>query len=390
VARNPLHDIAIVATYNAPQARVLDGHTSASITLAAAKGVLATAGLTPADIDGISAGDQTRPLIYWLRTGPSWMSFGTAGIPGVIEAALAVAAGLCTTALVAGGTAGVYTERAATAPWTRPSNEFVASQGMFTAAEFALIARRHMHVYGTTAEQIAHVAAVIRNNGHVHPDAIYRGRGPFTVDDILASRMVADPYHLLECAMTSEGGAAVIVTTAERARDLTDKPVYLLGGGSDSYGPSYQHPPAFDLAGAKGARYANGWAGRRTAEQAFRSSGLGPSDVDVLELYDPFAFEIIRQLEAFGFCGEGEGGELVMSGEIEPGGRWPVTTDGGLMSFSHGGASVQLLQRVMRAVEQVRGDCASMQVSGARVALCSGGGPGALFTDVLLVGKDQL
>jgi acetyl-CoA acetyltransferase len=111
--------------------------------------------------------------------------------------------------------------------------------------------------------------------------------------------------------------------------------------------------------------------------------------VDVCELYDPFSFEIIRQFEAFGFCGPGEGGDYVTSGAIEPGGRHPVTTDGGLMSFSHGGAAVQLLQRVLRGVEQLRGECETMQVEGAEVALCSGGGSGALFTDVLLLGKER-
>ena len=118
-------------------------------------------------------------------------------------------------------------------------------------------------------------------------------------------------------------------------------------------------------------------------------SGLGPDDVDVCELYDPFSFEIIRQFEAFGFCAEGEGGDYVMSGVIEPGGQHPITTDGGLMSFSHGGATVQLLQRVIRGVQQLRGGCATMQVDDAEVALCSGGGAGALFTDVMLLGREQ-
>ncbi len=389
MGRNPFHDVAIIGVYNARQARVLEGYDSDRITLEAVRGVLDEAGLGPTDIDGVVAGMSTRPIIYWLRCGPAYIGSAQAGIPGVIDAAMAIASGRCHTALVAGGTAGVYTERASTAPWTRPANEFTVPQGMFTAAEFALIARRHMHVYGTTAEQMAHVAAVIRNNGHVHPQAIYRGRGPYTADDILASRMVADPFHLLECAMTSEGGAAVVLTHADRARDAKNRPVYLLGGGGDGYGPSYQHPPSFDLGGVRGPRYVNGWVGRQAMEQAFAMCGLGPADVDVAELYDPFSFELIRQLEAFGFCDEGEGGEFVTSGAIEPGGSIPITTDGGTMSFSHGGASVQLLQRVIRAVEQLRGTCVTMQVPGAEVALCSNGGAGALFTDVLLLGTER-
>ena len=133
----------------------------------------------------------------------------------------------------------------------------------------------------------------------------------------------------------------------------------------------------------------NGTIGRRAAQRAFQAAGLTPGDVDVCELYDPFSFEIIRQLEAFGFCGEGDGPAFVREGNIGPEGRLPVTTDGGLMSFSHGGATVQLLQRVIRGVQQLRGGCPTMQVDGAEVALCSGGGAGALFTDVLLLGRDQ-
>jgi acetyl-CoA acetyltransferase len=118
-------------------------------------------------------------------------------------------------------------------------------------------------------------------------------------------------------------------------------------------------------------------------------AGLGPEDVDVGELYDPFSFEIIRQLEAFGFCGEGEGGAFVDAGHIGPDGRLPVTTDGGTMSFSHAGINAQMLQRVIRGVQQVRGTCATRQVPGAEVALCTNGGSGALFCDVMLVGSGR-
>ena len=118
-------------------------------------------------------------------------------------------------------------------------------------------------------------------------------------------------------------------------------------------------------------------------------AGLSPGDVDVAELYDPFSFEIIRQLEAFGFCPPGEGGPFVEDGNIGPGAPLPVTTDGGTMSFSHPGINAQQLQRVIRATEQLRGSCASNQVEGAEVALCSNGGSGALFCDVLLLGPER-
>ena len=391
--KHPLHDVAIAGVYNTKQARILEGYTSPTITLEAIRGVIEESGIDGAEIDGVSVGGgvlNTGQFTYLFGAGPAWRGQGEGrGIAAILEAASAIATGQCTTALVAAGSANVYTARESTAPWTRPGNEFVASWGLFTAAEFALIARRHMHTYGTTPEQLATVAATIRNNGHINPDAVYCGRGPFEPQDILDSRMVADPYHLLDCAMTSEGGCALILTTAERARDAKNKPVYILGGGRDGFGPSYHHPPAFDLKGRAGASYPNGWVGRQAAERSFAMAGIGPNDVDVCEFYDPFSFEIIRQFEAYGFCGEGEGGDFIMDGTIAPGGRFPITTDGGLMSFSHGGAAVQLLQRAIRGVHQLRGQCPTNQVEGAEVAMSTNGGAGALFTDVMILGSEQ-
>ncbi len=257
--------------------------------------------------------------------------------------------------------------------------------GLFTAAEFALIARRHMAVYGTTPEQLATVAAIIRNNGHLNPEAVYYGRGPFKPEDILASRLVADPFHLLDCSMTSEGGCALVIARGDRQRFGDHRAGYVRGFAADHFGPAYQLPPSYDLSGRRG-EYDNGLVGARAAELAFRQAGLTRSDVDLLELYDPFSFEVIRQLEAFGFCGPGEGGPFVADGQVGPAGRYPINTDGGLMSFSHAGANPQMLQRAVRAVQQLQGSAGELQVPDARVALCSSGGAGALFNCVMLLG----
>jgi acetyl-CoA acetyltransferase len=187
--------------------------------------------------------------------------------------------------------------------------------------------------------------------------------------------------------MTSEGGCGLVLTTLDRARDLDTRPVFILGGASDSYGAAYQVAPAWDLRGRRGDDTPAGYVGRRASRVALSMAGLRTSDVDVCEFYDPFSFEIIRQLEAYGFCGEGEGGPFVMEGRIEVGGDTPVTTDGGTMSFSHAGISAQMLQRVIRAVQQLRGECPTKQVDGAEVAMCSNGGSGALFTDVAVLGS---
>jgi acetyl-CoA acetyltransferase len=373
--------------FNTEQARRLEGHDSASIALDGALGALADAGIGIEEVDGI-AGQFAADMVLGARMGPCSRKLSGHGIPTVLDAASMIAFGECEVVVIAAGGAAMYTERAATAPWTRPSNELVVGYGLFTAAEFALMARRHMLTYGTTPEQMAAAAATIRNNGHINPEAVYCGRGPFQVDDILASRMVADPFHLLECAMTSEGGCGLVLTTAARAKDAATQPVWILGGAGDTYGPAYVVPPVWDLRGRDDDIPA-GYVGRRSARKCFDLAGLGPDDVDVAELYDPFSFEIIRQLEAFGFCADGEGGPFVEEGNIALGGRLPVTTDGGTMSYSHAGINVQMLQRVIRGVQQLRGTCVSGQVAGAEVALCSNGGSGALFNDVMVLGSER-
>ncbi|MGA8249880.1 MAG: thiolase family protein [Mycobacterium sp.] len=391
MSQHPFRDVAIIAAYNTLQARVLEGHTAFSITLAAARGVLAEANVAAAEVDAVFS-KHAPELIYALGIGPVWNSNSKGGIAGVLQAASLVATGLAHTVLLADGEAGVYTQRTATAPWTRPANEFVVPFGLYTAAEFALIARRHMHRYGTSEEQMAlqmaEVAATIRNNGHVNPDAVYHGRGPFTPADVLSSRMITEPFRLLDCAMTSEGGCGLLITTAERAADFPGSAVYILGGGLDCVGPAYRHAPSWDLTG-RGSDIPNGYVGRRAARNAFAAAGLRPSDVDVCELYDPFSFEIIRQFEAFEFCGDGEGGDFIMGDRIGPDGEFPITTDGGLMSYSHGGGVVQLTQRVARGVHQLQKQCRSRQVPDAQVALCSNGGAGALFTDLVLLGSER-
>jgi acetyl-CoA acetyltransferase len=392
---HPYHDVAIVGLYNTRQARQLEGETAYGLIVESLFGACADAGVEPRELDGL-VGQGPARLCYDLGLGPITRVDAALGIPTVASAAKLIATGEATTVAIVAAGAGLLKRDGRTAPWTRPDNELVVGYGLFTAAEFALMARRHMLMYGTTPEQMATVAATIRNNGHANPEAVYSGRGPFTPEDILASRMVADPFHLLDCATTSEGGCGIVLTTAERAADLPQPPIYILGAASDSFGSAYEQAPVWDLSGHTNSSehthspgHTAGYVGRRAARTVFSQSGLGPNDVDVCEFYDPFSFEIIRQLEAHGFCGEGEGGDYVMDGNIAPGSRTPITTDGGLMSYSHAGISAQALQRVMRGAEQLRGNCPSMQVEGAEVALCTNGGSGALFNDVMLLGSDR-
>ncbi len=384
--KHPFRGVAIAGVHNTVQARQLPGHDSTSIALAGALGALTDAGIPPHHVDGV-VGPDCAHIALELGLGPCTRRPGSLGIPTVLDAAALIVTGQCDVVLIGAGGAGIHVDRSSTAPWTRPANELVVGYGLFTAAEFALMARRHMLSYGTTPEQMAAVAATIRTNGHANPDAVYHGRGPFSPADILGSRMIADPFHLLDCAMTSEGGCGIVLVAAERAADY-ESPVWILGGASDSFGPAYTVPPVWDFRPRPDADPA-GMVGARAARRAFAMAGLTPAEVDVAELYDPFSFEIIRQLEAFGFCAPGEGGPFVQDGNIAPGARLPVTTDGGTMSFSHPGISAQQLQRVIRAALQLRGQCTTNQVAGAEVALCSNGGAGALFCDVLLLGRER-
>ncbi len=382
---HPFRDVAVVGVHNTPQARRLPGHDSSSIALQAALGALDDAGIAVSEVDGV-VGQAAADAVLELGLGPCIRRPHGLGIPSIVDAAALITTGQCRVVVVLAGGAGML-GHTASAPWTTPPNELVAGFGLFTAAEFALMARRHMLTFGTTEHQLASAAAVVRNNGHANPEAIYHGRGPFTAEDILASPLVAEPFHLLDCATTSEGGCALVLAHADVAHH-DPRAVWIHGTGSDSYGPAYTVAPVWDFSGRAGARSA-GWVGARAAAASFSMAGLGPADVDVAEFYDPFSFEIIRQLEAFGFCEPGEGGPMVESGAIGPGGTLPVTTDGGTMSFSHPGVAAQQFQRVVRGVQQLRGECATAQVNGAEVALCSNGGSGALFTDVMVLGKER-
>lgn len=356
-----------------------------SLCLEAARAALADAGMETTEIDGICA--------RWPGPGGTVFQPGSAdwagllgvpvrwigdtypqGVPAALDAAAAIASGYCSTVLVVGGQAGgLGKDGGSVADYTRPQNEFVAPFGAFTAAQFALVAQLYLERHRPDRRGIAGLAAAIRNHGHENPDAIMAGRGPYTADDVLASPLVADPLHLLELCLATEGAAAMILTSIERARDCPKAPVVLLGGGCEWLRQQYVEPARFDEVWTLGAD---------AASRMWGASGLGPADVDVAELYDINAFEVVRQFEALGFCGPGEGVDFASATEL------PLNTDGGLLSFSHigwGGPTLKFVQ----AVRQLRGEARSGQVVDAEVALVSGAGSGAQYYNVLLLGRDR-
>lgn len=381
-----LEDVAIVGIGVTKQERRSE-RNSVQVMLDAAKLALADAGLRHTDVDGIAArwpgpgGTTLAPgSADWstlLGTPIDWIGDSyPQGIPGLLDAAGAILTGQATTVLVTGGQAGIL-GGGRVASYTQPGNEFVEPFGAFTAAHFALVAQRHLERFPHARAGMAEIAAAIRNTGSANPDAVMAGRGPYTAADVLASPKVVDPFTLLDLCLASEGAAAFVVTTVERARDLRRTPVVVLGAGMEWQRQQYVDPPRYDEL----------WPiGTRAGAKAFGQAGLGPADVDVAQLYDVNSLEVARQFEALGFCDLGEGTDFAMSAGIGLDGKLPTCTDGGLLSFAHigwGGPSLKIAE----AVRQVRGEAGDRQVPGAEVAIAAGAGSGAQYYNVAILGR---
>jgi acetyl-CoA acetyltransferase len=242
---------------------------------------------------------------------------------------------------------------------SRGPSQWEAPYGNTLVSNYAMAAQRHMHEFGTTPEQLAEIAVTMRRHAALNPNAQYRD--PITVDDVLASRMVADPLHKLDCCVISDGGGAVIMTTAERARDLRQPPVFVLGAAmaGSHWNPGQMQDFTTTAAAISGP-------------DAFAQCGLGPDDVDTLQLYDSFTITALLMCEDLGFAKKGEGGEFVASGALALGGAVPTNTDGGGLSACHPGMRGLFL--LVEATRQLRGQAGAAQVPECDVALCCGSG----------------
>lgn len=368
------------------QAKQLDTSTI-EICLEAAALAVADAGMTMDDIDGIAArwpgpGGTVFDPGAWDWTGIFGKPFRwicdtyPQGVPGALDAAAAVSGGLCDAVLVVGGQAGVL-GGPAVASYTRPDNEFVSPWGMLTTAHFALVAQTYIQRFSPDRVALSTIAATIRNSGAANPDAVMTGRGPFAAADITASPLVAEPFHLLDLCLATEGAAAFVVTTPERAADAPNGGASILGGGSEWHRQQYVDPPRYDEVGRIGAD-----AYARTFEMA----DLSPADIDVFELYDINTWEVVRQIETLGLCNEGEGAEYLSDQGIGVDGRLPINTDGGLMAFSHTGYGGPNL-KVIEAVRQLRGVAGPGQVSDVDHVFVTGAGSGAQYHNAMILGR---
>ena len=226
---------------------------------------------------------------------------------------------------------------------------------------YALVAQRWMHEYGWTPEKVAEVAVSQRYNASLHPNA--QARGLITIDDVLNSKPITSPLRMLNCSLISDGGAAIIVTTAERARSLKQKPVYVRGLGN-----AYSYYFCWNLPDY--TNYIRGLV-QTSTDAAFRSAGMERSDMDLAFVGDPVDVCTLISLEGMGYCGPGEAVDFVAGGTLRVGGKLPTNTHGGCLSYAHPGAPGQHLH-LIEAVRQLRGNCGDRQVLDASAAIVHG------------------
>ena len=372
-----------------PQAKAIDT-TSIGITLDAAKLALADAGMSLSDVDGLAArwpgpGGTVFEPGAWDWTGVfgqslNWIGDTYAqGVPGVLDAAAAVATGQCEVALVMGGQAGVLAGPTV-ASYTRPENEFVSIWGMLTAAHFALIAQTYFHRFKPDRDKLSAIAAAIRNSGAANPLAVMAGKGPYAIDDITASPMITDPFYLLDLCLATEGAAAVVITTPERARDCPHSPVSILGGRFRVVSAAICRPTSLRTKSLESGPTPT------DARLPWLSSQSTTSMCSSCTTSTPS--RLYARSRRWGSAPRAKAPTTSSNKESEPTARCRSNTDGGLMSFSHTGFGGPTL-KVVEAVRQLRGIAGPGQVADAEHVFVTGAGAGAQYHNAMILGHDR-
>lgn len=359
-----------------------EAHGFSSMDLAAKASSLALqqAGLTPDDVDALficTPDDMLSGLTFaeYLGIHPlltdNNRTGGSAFQSHVFWAALALATGQCNVALIAYGS----NQRSASGKLMTPAGSAYFEgpyKPIMPASSYALAAQRHMHMFGTTREQLAQVAVVARQWANLNPEAFMRG--PLSVDDVLNARMVSSPLSVRDCCLVTDGAAAVVMVRKDRAKDHSDRPAYVLGAAMETTHRHIAMMPDLTVTGVKAA-----------GERAYAQAKIKPSDVDVVQLYDAFTINTILFLEDLGFCAKGEGGAFVQSGAIAPGGQLPVNTNGGGLSCVHPG--MYGLFTIVESATQIARKAGQRQQATVDVAIANGNGGVLSSEGVVILGS---
>lgn len=359
--------VAVVGAAESDLGRVADHMTPIDLMAQAAQRALKDCGLKLQDVDGIfAATSQVRmaplALAEYLGIKPNYFDGtnigGSSFMSHLAHAHAAIEAGLCSVALIAYGSTQRSVSRAAASPreynaWETPYRPILPTSA------YALSAARHMHLYGTTRENLAEVAVAARQWALLNPKAWEKES--LSIDDVINARMISDPLTVRDCCLVTDGGGALILVSAQKARELDVTPIYVLGHGETLSHASISSMEDFTVTGAA-----------ISGPKAFAMAGAKPSDMDVTILYDAFTITPILFLEDLGYCPKGEGGRYITGGAIAPGGSLALNTNGGGLSYCHPGMYGML--GMIEAVQQLRGRADARQISGAKMALAHGNG----------------
>jgi acetyl-CoA C-acetyltransferase len=361
---------AVVGVYEHPT-RFAPHLTQYQIMAESARGALEDAGLTIDDVDALCTANVgpmgVIALANHLNLRPDYLDStnlgGSSFVAHVAHASAAIEAGLCKVALILYGSTAASDRfavgtGAGGGAFGDPPDAYEAPYGPTVVGNYAMAAMRHMHEYGTTSEQLAEIAVTTRRHATLNPAAKFHDS--ISVEDVLASRVVSSPLHLLDCCMISDGGGALVVTSAARARDLAKTPAFVLGAAEAVRHSGIGGEDVLEIAAAQ------------SGPKAMTMAGIRHGDVDLRMLYDSFTITVLLTLENLGFCKRGEGGAFVSGGRLAFDGPCPTNTDGGGLSSNHPGMRGIFL--VIEAVKQLRGEAGARQLKRCDIALCHGTG----------------
>jgi acetyl-CoA acetyltransferase len=359
--------VAIVGVAESDLGSVAEGMTPVDLMGQAVARALEDCGLALGDVDAAfaAATQLNMPVLNlceYLGIEPRYMDGthvgGASFLSHVAHAQAAIESGACEVAVIAYGSTQRSAGRSNAAPQEISAYE-APYRPMHPVTAYAMAASRHMHEFGTTREQLAAVAVAAREWAVLNPVAWEKK--PLTIADVLASPMIATPLTVRDCCLVTDGGGALVVTSAARAKSLARRPAYVLGVGESTTHRHVSSMPDLTVTAA-----------RESGRRAYEMAGIGPADVDVAELYDAFTINTLLFLEDLGFCRKGEAGRFVENGRIAPGGELPVNTNGGGLSYCHPGMYGVFL--LIEAVRQIRGEAGARNVADCDVALAHGNG----------------